>query len=67
MEFLDYEKERESFERLERLEELARENDDHYWNLGAGLDEEVNQYDRDSDYSVDDRKTQADETIGRHI
>ena len=73
MSLTDFEDQKKVFDRLERLEDLARENDEHYWKLGAGLDDDTDQYDTDSDYLVDDRTPQndktkeSDETIGRHI
>ena len=66
---------RDSFERLERLEDLTREIDDHYWKLGTGLNDNQDNgdYDHDNDndnnYSHDNEDVQDTETTipGRHI
>ena len=63
---------RDSFERLERLEDLTREIDDHYWKIGTGLDDNQDNKDNadnnDDDYSIDNEEGQDTDTIdsGRH-
>ncbi len=68
MSLTDFEDEKDAFDRLERLEDLTREQDDYYWKMGSGLDNDTNLDTNDSDYSADNAEPQdvATSDSGRH-